>query len=122
MWSSVCAEDFGQTEAEVVCGELDCGGVSELQRALFTEGSAVGRSFHCNGAETALKDCESSETRCSAAANITCTGTQPFCSLDVATSVGLHQLAASDCGQCQRSGAASPNPGVGFQRTTCVGS
>ncbi|KAK7916764.1 hypothetical protein WMY93_012525 [Mugilogobius chulae] len=73
MWSSVCAEDFGQTEAEVVCRELDCGGVSELQRALFTEGSAVGRSFHCNGAETALKDCESSETRCSAAANITCT-------------------------------------------------
>ncbi|KAK7916763.1 hypothetical protein WMY93_012524 [Mugilogobius chulae] len=72
MWSSVCAEDFGQTEAEVVCRELDCGGVSELQRALFTEGSAVGRSFHCNGAETALKDCESSETRCSAAANITC--------------------------------------------------
>ncbi|KAK7916756.1 hypothetical protein WMY93_012517 [Mugilogobius chulae] len=73
MWSSVCAEDFGQTEAEVVCRELDCGGVSELQRALFTEGSAVGRSFHCNGAETALKDCKSSETRCSAAANITCT-------------------------------------------------
>ncbi|KAK7916761.1 hypothetical protein WMY93_012522 [Mugilogobius chulae] len=66
-------EDFGQTEAEVVCRELDCGGVSELQRALFTEGSAVGRSFHCNGAKTALKDCESSETHCSAAANITCT-------------------------------------------------
>ncbi|XP_055016256.1 collagen alpha-1(XII) chain-like [Boleophthalmus pectinirostris] len=73
LWSSVCAEGFGQTEAEIICRELDCGGVSDLQGALITEGSVVGRSFHCSGAEAALKDCESSETLCSAAANITCT-------------------------------------------------
>ncbi|KAK7919094.1 hypothetical protein WMY93_010378 [Mugilogobius chulae] len=73
MWTSVCAEDFGHTEAEVLCRELDCGGVSELQGALSTEESAVRRSFHCRGTETALKDCESSETLCSTAANVTCT-------------------------------------------------
>ncbi|XP_055004150.1 deleted in malignant brain tumors 1 protein-like isoform X2 [Boleophthalmus pectinirostris] len=77
LWSSVCAEGFGQTEAEIICRELDCGGVSDLQGALITEGSVVGRSFHCSGAEAALKDCESSETLCSAAANITCTGNTP---------------------------------------------
>ncbi|KAK7879354.1 hypothetical protein WMY93_033868 [Mugilogobius chulae] len=71
--TSVCAEDFGHTEAEVLCRELDCGGVSELQGALSTEESAVRRSFHCRGTETALKDCESSETLCSTAANVTCT-------------------------------------------------
>ncbi|XP_055014534.1 CD5 antigen-like [Boleophthalmus pectinirostris] len=73
LWSSVCAEGFGQTEAEIICRELDCGGVSDLQGALITEGSVVGRSFHCSGEEAALKDCESSETSCSATANITCT-------------------------------------------------
>ncbi|KAK7919096.1 hypothetical protein WMY93_010380 [Mugilogobius chulae] len=55
MWTSVCAEDFGQTEAEVLCRELDCGGVSELQGALSSEESAVRRSFHCRGTETTLK-------------------------------------------------------------------
>ncbi|KAK7916320.1 hypothetical protein WMY93_012081 [Mugilogobius chulae] len=71
-WSSVCAQGFGHTEAEVLCRELDCGGVSELQREPLTEGSAVGTSFHCSGAETALKDCGSSEVLCSAAVNVTC--------------------------------------------------
>ncbi|KAK7930377.1 hypothetical protein WMY93_006772 [Mugilogobius chulae] len=72
-WTSVCSDGFGRTEAEVLCRELDCGAVSELQGAPFTQDSAVRRSFHCRGAETELKQCESSETLCSATANVTCT-------------------------------------------------
>ncbi|XP_072307838.1 uncharacterized protein [Eucyclogobius newberryi] len=76
MWRSVCAEDFSRAEAEVVCRELDCGSVSDLQGALLPEGAALGRTFHCNGAETALSHCKSFEMRCSAAANITCSDVQ----------------------------------------------
>ncbi|KAK7904397.1 hypothetical protein WMY93_017004 [Mugilogobius chulae] len=53
-WSSVCAEDFDLTKAEMLCRELDCGGVSEFQGVLLTDGPVVGRSIHCNGTETAL--------------------------------------------------------------------
>uniref|UniRef100_A0A8C6WFZ8 SRCR domain-containing protein n=1 Tax=Neogobius melanostomus TaxID=47308 RepID=A0A8C6WFZ8_9GOBI len=93
-WSSVCGRGFGLTEAAVVCAELDCGAVSELhQGALFTEGPAVGRSFHCDGAETSLKECESSETRCSAAANLTCSGNSLF---DGFSCAGYMELRLSD--------------------------
>uniref|UniRef100_A0A8C6WWG6 Scavenger receptor cysteine-rich type 1 protein M130-like n=1 Tax=Neogobius melanostomus TaxID=47308 RepID=A0A8C6WWG6_9GOBI len=75
-WGNVCARDFGLTEAAVVCEELDCGAVSELhQGELFTESPALSWSFHCDGEETSLKECESSATRCSTAANLTCSDT-----------------------------------------------
>ena len=71
-WSSVCGSHFSLHEAAVVCAELDCGAVSELhQGTKLTKGS----SFHCEGAETSLTDCESSEeTDCSTAATLTCSG------------------------------------------------
>ncbi|XP_075940211.1 CD5 antigen-like [Anarhichas minor] len=61
-WSSVCEDDFGQQDAEVVCRELGCGAPSVLQGALYGEVEAPiwTKEFQCGGHESALLDCRSS--------------------------------------------------------------
>uniref|UniRef100_A0A3B3DMF0 SRCR domain-containing protein n=1 Tax=Oryzias melastigma TaxID=30732 RepID=A0A3B3DMF0_ORYME len=62
-WSIVCEDDFDQQDAEVVCRELGCGAPSVLQGALYgeTEAPEWSREFLCEGHESALLDCKSSE-------------------------------------------------------------
>ncbi|XP_059208618.1 scavenger receptor cysteine-rich type 1 protein M160-like [Centropristis striata] len=63
-WSSVCEDDFDQQDAEVVCRELGCGAPSVLQGALYGEVEApmLTKAFQCNGNESALLDCRSSDS------------------------------------------------------------
>uniref|UniRef100_A0A3Q3WU44 SRCR domain-containing protein n=1 Tax=Mola mola TaxID=94237 RepID=A0A3Q3WU44_MOLML len=58
-WSSVCEDDFGQQDAEVVCRELGCGAPERLQGALHGEVEAPVRAkvFQCQGLESTLQDC-----------------------------------------------------------------
>uniref|UniRef100_A0A3B3D8Y5 SRCR domain-containing protein n=1 Tax=Oryzias melastigma TaxID=30732 RepID=A0A3B3D8Y5_ORYME len=62
-WSIVCEDDFDQQDAEVVCRELDCGAPSGLQGALYgeTEAPEWSRDFLCEGHESALLKCRSSQ-------------------------------------------------------------
>ncbi|XP_042342078.1 scavenger receptor cysteine-rich type 1 protein M130-like [Plectropomus leopardus] len=62
-WSPVCEDDFDQQDAEVVCRELGCGAPSVLQGAVYEEVEAPvwSKEFHCEGHESALLDCRSSD-------------------------------------------------------------
>ncbi|KAK7881959.1 hypothetical protein WMY93_028133 [Mugilogobius chulae] len=62
-WTWLCDGDLDQQGAAVVCRELGCGAPSLLQGALSPQ------TFHCEGHESALKDCPRSrpETNCSSA-------------------------------------------------------
>ncbi|XP_042371708.1 scavenger receptor cysteine-rich type 1 protein M130-like [Plectropomus leopardus] len=62
-WSSVCEAGFDLQDAEVVCRELGCGAPSVLQGALYGEVEAPKwtKEFQCEGHESALLDCRSSE-------------------------------------------------------------
>ncbi|XP_042356648.1 LOW QUALITY PROTEIN: scavenger receptor cysteine-rich type 1 protein M130-like [Plectropomus leopardus] len=76
-WSSVCEDDFDLQDAEVVCRELGCGAPSVLQGGLYGEVEAPmwTKEFQCEGHESALLDCRSSERNtCSPgrAAGLTC--------------------------------------------------
>ncbi|XP_042345412.1 scavenger receptor cysteine-rich type 1 protein M130-like [Plectropomus leopardus] len=76
-WSSVCEADFDLQDAEVVCRELGCGAPSVLQGALYGEVEAPvwTKEFQCEGHESALLDCRSSERNtCSSgrAVGLTC--------------------------------------------------
>ncbi|XP_053722884.1 deleted in malignant brain tumors 1 protein-like isoform X2 [Synchiropus splendidus] len=60
-WGSVCADDWGQKEAEVVCRQLGCGKAkSEQTSAQFGEssGSRVMDNIECTGMETSLTHCK----------------------------------------------------------------
>ncbi|XP_074481206.1 scavenger receptor cysteine-rich type 1 protein M130-like [Sebastes fasciatus] len=63
-WSSVCEDDFDLQDAEVVCRELGCGAPSVLQGALYgdVEAPMWTKEFQCGGNESALLDCESSDS------------------------------------------------------------
>uniref|UniRef100_A0AAZ1XI09 SRCR domain-containing protein n=1 Tax=Oreochromis aureus TaxID=47969 RepID=A0AAZ1XI09_OREAU len=63
-WTSVCEADFDQQDAEVVCRELGCGPPSALQGALYGDvGAPVwSKEFQCEGHESALLDCRSSNS------------------------------------------------------------
>uniref|UniRef100_A0A669C7V7 SRCR domain-containing protein n=1 Tax=Oreochromis niloticus TaxID=8128 RepID=A0A669C7V7_ORENI len=63
-WTSVCEADFDQQDAEVVCRELGCGPPSTLQGALYGDvGAPVwSKEFQCEGHESALLDCRSSNS------------------------------------------------------------
>ncbi|XP_074497106.1 scavenger receptor cysteine-rich type 1 protein M130-like [Sebastes fasciatus] len=78
-WSSVCEDDFDLQDAEVVCRELGCGAPSVLQGALYgdVEAPVWTKEFQCGGHESALLDCDSSDSdrnTCSPgkAAGLTC--------------------------------------------------
>ncbi|KAG7237742.1 hypothetical protein INR49_031859 [Caranx melampygus] len=78
-WSSVCEADFDQQDAEVVCRELGCLAPSVLQGGLYGEAQAPmwTKEFQCEGRESALLDCRSSDSTrstCSPgqAAGLTC--------------------------------------------------
>ncbi|XP_037630441.1 LOW QUALITY PROTEIN: scavenger receptor cysteine-rich type 1 protein M160-like [Sebastes umbrosus] len=78
-WSSVCKDDFDLQDAEVVCRELGCGAPSVLQGALYgdVEAPVWTKEFQCGGHESALLDCDSSDSdrnTCSPgkAAGLTC--------------------------------------------------
>ncbi len=78
-WSSVCEDGFDLKDAEVVCEEIRCGAPSFLQGALYGEAETPVRSveFQCEGNESALLDCDSSERNtCSSgkAVGLSCTG------------------------------------------------
>ena len=68
-WVSVCEDDFDQQDAEVVCQEIGCGPPSVLQGALYGEGKGPvwPTEFQCQGNETRLLDCDTSDS-----ARITC--------------------------------------------------
>ena len=63
-WVPVCEGDFDQQDAEVVCRQLNCGAPSVLQGALYGEGKAPmsTKEFQCEGSETALQDCRTSDS------------------------------------------------------------
>ena len=63
-WVSVCEDDFDQQDAEVLCRELGCGAPSVLQGALYGEVGAPmwPKEFHCEGSESALMDCGTSNS------------------------------------------------------------
>ncbi|KAG7229527.1 hypothetical protein INR49_031951 [Caranx melampygus] len=78
-WSSVCEADFDQQDAEVVCRELGCGSPTVLRGGLYGKAQALMRTkeFQCEGHESALLDCRSSDSTrstCSPgqAAGLTC--------------------------------------------------
>ncbi|XP_055022119.1 scavenger receptor cysteine-rich type 1 protein M130-like [Boleophthalmus pectinirostris] len=74
-WTGVCDGDLDQRGAEVLCRELDCGAPSLLQGAL----SPLGQTFHCEGHESALKDCPRSNSRtCSSGATVNLTCSEPI--------------------------------------------
>ncbi|XP_074496804.1 scavenger receptor cysteine-rich type 1 protein M130-like [Sebastes fasciatus] len=80
-WSSVCEDDFDLQDAEVVCRELGCGAPSVLQGALYgdVEAPVWTKEFQCGGHESALLDCDSSDSdrnTCSPgkAVGLTCSG------------------------------------------------
>lgn len=82
-WSSVCEDDFGPQDKEVVCRELGCGSPLLLQGALYGEVKAPVRAkeFQCEGHESALLDCRgpgSARNTCSSgkAVRLTCSGTR----------------------------------------------
>uniref|UniRef100_A0A673BYR3 SRCR domain-containing protein n=1 Tax=Sphaeramia orbicularis TaxID=375764 RepID=A0A673BYR3_9TELE len=76
-WSSVCEGHLDLHGAQVVCRELGCGAPGLLQGALYGEAEApVVQTFQCEGHESALLDCGSSESQtCSSgtAVDLTCT-------------------------------------------------
>ena len=63
-WVSVCEGDFDQQDAEVVCRELGCGAPSDLQGALYgtVETPMWNEVFECEGNESALLDCDTSNS------------------------------------------------------------
>ena len=63
-WVSVYEGDFDQQDAEVVCRELGCGAPSVLQGALYGEmnTSMWTKEFQCEGSESALLDCTTSDS------------------------------------------------------------
>ncbi|XP_013771535.1 scavenger receptor cysteine-rich type 1 protein M130-like [Pundamilia nyererei] len=63
-WTSVCEDHFDQQDAEVVCRELGCGPPSALQGALHGDmGAPVwSKEFQCEGHESTLLDCRSSNS------------------------------------------------------------
>ncbi|XP_063356752.1 scavenger receptor cysteine-rich type 1 protein M130-like [Pelmatolapia mariae] len=63
-WTSVCEADFDQQDAEVVCRELGCGPPSALQGAIYGDmGAPVwSKEFQCEGHESTLLDCRSSNS------------------------------------------------------------
>ncbi|KAM9317657.1 scavenger receptor cysteine-rich type 1 protein M160-like isoform 2-T2 [Pholidichthys leucotaenia] len=78
-WSSVCEADFDHQDAEVVCRELGCGPPSVLQGGLYgdVEAPMWSKEFQCQGNESALLDCRTSDSArnsCSAgkAVGLTC--------------------------------------------------
>ncbi|XP_062298288.1 scavenger receptor cysteine-rich type 1 protein M130-like [Scomber scombrus] len=82
-WSSVCEADFDQQDADVVCRELDCGTSLVIQGALYGEVEAPmwTKEFQCGGNESALLDCErsNSATRtCSPGKAVGLTCSEPF--------------------------------------------
>ncbi|KAK7878171.1 hypothetical protein WMY93_034390 [Mugilogobius chulae] len=60
-WTSVCAENFDLHDAQVVCRELGCGAPSVLQGALSGQ-DPLGKTFYCEGDESALMDCPRSSS------------------------------------------------------------
>uniref|UniRef100_I3KNY0 SRCR domain-containing protein n=1 Tax=Oreochromis niloticus TaxID=8128 RepID=I3KNY0_ORENI len=63
-WSSVCEADFDLQAAEVVCRELGCGSPSVVQGGLYGEEETPvwSKEFQCEGHESALLDCRSSDS------------------------------------------------------------
>ncbi|KAL4008854.1 hypothetical protein ACER0C_002706 [Sarotherodon galilaeus] len=63
-WTSVCEDDFDQQDAEVVCREIGCGPPSALQGELYGDvGAPVwSKEFQCEGHESTLLDCRSSNS------------------------------------------------------------
>ena len=63
-WVSVCEGDFDQQDAEVVCRELGCGAPKDLQGILYgnVEAPMWGEEFQCEGTESALLDCGTSNS------------------------------------------------------------
>ncbi|CAG6008530.1 unnamed protein product [Menidia menidia] len=61
-WSSVCAKDFDQRDAEVVCREVGCAPPLALEGAPYGEvGAPMGATeSHCEGQESGLRDCRRS--------------------------------------------------------------
>ncbi|XP_078103209.1 scavenger receptor cysteine-rich type 1 protein M130-like [Sander vitreus] len=79
-WPSVCEDDFDLQDAEVVCRELGCGAPSVLQGALYgdTEAPVWTKEFQCRGNESALLDCDSSDTNtCSSGKAVALTCSEP---------------------------------------------
>jgi len=79
-WQTVCDDSWDIKEAEVVCRQLGYGyAVLATQGAAFGEGSGQQweREWHCNGNETSLDDCSSSNASCSHSkdASVICSGT-----------------------------------------------
>ncbi|XP_041724292.1 deleted in malignant brain tumors 1 protein-like [Coregonus clupeaformis] len=64
-WASVCDADFDQQDAEVVCGELGCGAPAALQGGLYGESQGLtwDKEFQCNGNESLLLDCDTSDRK-----------------------------------------------------------
>ncbi|KAK9975790.1 hypothetical protein ABG768_021023, partial [Culter alburnus] len=62
-WGSVCAADFDQQDAEVVCRELDCGApVQVLGEDAFGKGDAQmwTQEIQCRGNESQIQLCPTS--------------------------------------------------------------
>ena len=81
LWVSVFEGDFDQQDAEVVCRELGCGAPSVFQGALFGDVNATmwTEEFQCEGNETVLLDCETSNSTrntssSDTAVGLTCSG------------------------------------------------
>ncbi|XP_062298281.1 uncharacterized protein LOC134003171 [Scomber scombrus] len=82
-WSSVCEADFDQQDAEVVCRDLGCGAPLVLQGALYGEVEAPmwTEKFQCGGNESALLDCERSNSTirtCSPGKAVGLTCSEPY--------------------------------------------
>ena len=85
-WVSVCEGDFDQQDAQVVCKQLSCGTPSVLQGGLYgdvllEEGVYYEKEFQCEGNESALLDCRTSDSTrntCSPdkTVGLTCSGSQ----------------------------------------------
>lgn len=60
-WSTVCAEDFTQRSAEVVCRELGCRAPSVFVGVFVGEKETPSwkKKFQCGGYESVLQDCRS---------------------------------------------------------------
>ena len=65
-WYTVCADGFGQQEADVVCRELDHGDVTQFTFVArnSTDYPISPQSYNCEGNESSLCACHSVQTTC----------------------------------------------------------
>ncbi|KAI7792162.1 putative deleted in malignant brain tumors 1 protein, partial [Triplophysa rosa] len=70
LWGPVCYDGWDLTDAAVVCRELDCGGVSEINSAPIQIPAKM-NNVNCDGSESTLMRCGWSAQTCSSNLNAT---------------------------------------------------